>query len=379
MHVLIIPSWYFPPETNEIGGRMFHHLASGLREKDIDARILFADFSPGSPFKKQVTFTEESGVPTWRVRQWFPPKFNKKMIEWWIGKYVNSILDYFEKEGIPDIIHAQSYMAGMVCAELNRRTKIPFILSERASSFITQNIPSRHASFIQNNLNAASAITCVSPGLKSYLAKYTNKPIEVIPNYYDPAIFYSDPNIPKYEKFTWVSVGEPAHIKGLDLLIKAFAKVKQQFINIEMQLILVDRIRGQQELIDLSKQLNIEKEISWIGLVSQVQVAGILRQSHVLISASRTETFGKAILEAQACGIPVVATKTDGATYIMSSQEQGIMVELNDIDALTHGMSEMYFNYQHYNPASILSHVESRFRKNIVIQQWIDLYTKIGA
>ncbi len=379
MQVLIIPSWYFPPGTHEIGGRMFHQFASGLKEQGIDARVLFAEFSPGAPFKKQISINAEEGIPTWRIRQWFPPKFNSTLIHLWIRKYVNAILTYIAKEGKPDLIHAQSYMAGFVCAEIHRKINIPFILTERVSSFIKGKIPIQHSPFIRDALNTATVISCVSPGLKSYLEHYTKQPIEVVPNYYDPLVFYYDPMIPKYNKFTWVSVGEPAHTKGLDLLLHAFSKVKQRYTGIDMQLILIDLIHEQKELMELNRQLDIENDITWTGLIPQVQVAGIMRQSHILISASRTETFGKAILEAQACGLPVIATKTDGATYILSTSEQGSLTDLNDVYALADAMSDMYLNYATYNPRSIIAAVELRFKKDIVIQQWKDLYNKIAT
>ncbi len=377
MRVLIIPSWYFPQGSNEIGGRMFHQLAVGLKEKGIDARILFAEFSLQGPLTKEITVSKESGIPTRRISQWFPPKASSLLLKMWIRKYVAAILQYIKKEGKPDILHAQSYMAGMVCAAVYRKTKIPYVLTERVSSFITGKIPDRHIPFIQYCLNTATGITCVSPGLKSYLTKYTNKPIEVIPNFYDQSIFYQDPVIEKYKKFTWLSVGEPAYVKGLDLLLKAYAIVKQHLPDVDMQLILIDRIRGQQELIELSQHLNIENDISWAGLISQVQVAGMMRQSHVLISASRTETFGKTIMEAQACGLPVIAAKTDGASYIINSPEQGELIELNDVDALANAMREMYQKYNSYKPAYIISAVASRFKEDIVIGEWINFYNKI--
>lgn len=379
MRVLIIPSWYFPHGSDEIGGRMFHELAIGLKEQGIDVHILFADFSRHAPFNKQININYEQGILTWRVSHFFPPKLTSLLIQSWIRKYVRALVKYIEAEGRPDLVHAQSYLAGMVCAELHRKSKIPFIITERVSTFITGRVPKRYESFIRDSFNKASGITCVSPGLKSYLLNYTNKPIEVIPNFYDPSVFYRDTGIQKFKKFTWLSVGEPAYVKGLDLLLNAYAKVRQKFHDVEMELILIDRIRGQKELVELSRQLGIDNQISWRGLISHTEVAGIMRQSHVLVSASRTETFGKSILEAQACGLPVVATKTDGASFILNSSEQGILVALNDVDALAKEMEEMCKEHSSYHSGAIVASVKSRFRKDVVMEKWKNYYSKILA
>lgn len=374
MHVLIIPSWYFPAESDEIGGRMFHQLAAGLREQEIDARIFFGDFSLRGPIKKQTHFKTEESVPTWRVSQWLPPKLNSFFIHQWVRKYVQTIFDYIDKQGRPDIIHAQSYMAGIVCAEVKRSMNIPFVLTERVSTFISNKIPPRHFSFIANAFNAASGLTAVSPGLKNYMQRLTKNKIEIIPNFYDPSIFYPDFSKPKFEKFTWLSVGEPAYVKGLDILLKAYAIFKKKYQDNPMQLMLIDRIRGKKEIKSLSHQLNIENEIIWKGLISPVEVSACMRQSHALISASRTETFGKTIMEAQACGLPVIATKTEGAAYILQSMEQGLLIAVNDVDALVEAMEKMYLNINNYTPDKLGLSVESRFRKEVVIRQWINYY-----
>jgi glycosyltransferase involved in cell wall biosynthesis len=378
MHVLILPSWYFPYGTKEIGGRMVHDFAKGLMDADVDARILFADFNIRGPFRKKINIDTEEEVPTWRMYHWFLPKMNSFLIKKWAQKYANAIQMYIEWESQPDLLHAQSYLAAIAAQEVHRRTNIPYIVTERASSFISGKIPARHTSFIKTCFDDAAAITVTSPGLKSFVQPYTNNPVDVISNFYDPSVFYPDPVIKKFSTFTWVSVGEPSHTKGLDILIRAFGKIKSQFQGVEMKLILVDRIEEKKELMELSKQLNVENDIEWKGLISHVVLAGVLRKSHALVSASRVEAFGKTMIEANACGIPIVATKTDGAKYILSSTDQGLLCELNDVDSLAHAMASLYTNYHQYNSQSIVDHVASKFKKDEVIKQWIDLYNTIG-
>ena len=167
MHILILPSWYFPPGSGEISGRMFHHLASDLRNENIDARIFYANFNSRKSIFRKTDFQIEDNVPTIRITQWHPPKVTSYFINRWIRKYASEIIDYMKREGRPDVIHAQSYMAGMVCAYLKKESGIPFILTERLSAFSNDTIPDRFFPFIKNAFNDASHITAVSPGLAS--------------------------------------------------------------------------------------------------------------------------------------------------------------------------------------------------------------------
>lgn len=377
MHVLILPSWYFPPGTPEIAGRMFHALAKGLRSEGIDARILYGDFGVKGPLFPKTTFNTEEGVPTWRTVQWFTPKTNTIFMRAWINRYVSVLRQYMEREGKPDLIHAHSYFAAAVCAALQNKVRIPFIYTERLSGFILGSIPKHHYPFLPGCFEQATAITCVSPGLLSRMEPHSPKPIRVIPNFFDEDIFYPDPHVSKDHTFSWVSIGEPAHIKGLDILLQAYASLKAKLRDTPMRLILIDRIPEKEELLKLASALNIDQDISWTGLITQKEIAGILRKSHVLVSASRVETFGKAIIEAQACGLPVVATKTDGAAYIITTSQQGELATPGSPESLMMAMGNVYAGYPTYDAGAIHDLIERRFGRKGVIRQWIQLYQSI--
>ncbi len=379
MHVLILPSWYFPLGSQEIGGRMFHHLADGLRVKEIDAHILYSNYSTkGNLFRKEHDALEE-GVSTYRYSQFFPPKVNKSLIAWWRKKCVNDILNYIEKAGKPDVIHAHSYLAASVASALQKKVTIPFVYTERLSSFMTDTLPSLHYYLILESCASATKITGVSPGMKQCLQKITRQPIEVVPNFYDPKVFYHDSEIEKFGSFTWVSIGEPAHVKGLDILFHSFAELKIRMHERPMQLILIDRIPEETELRKLAKRLKIEDDIVWKGLLDQEALAFVMRKSHALVSASRTETFGKAIVEAQACGLPVVVTKTDGANYIMTGSDQGEQAEIENAESLVVAMQKVMQKHTSYHPAMIEAKVKDRFNKEKIIDQWIELYKSLLA
>jgi|GEM_PF-3577888 len=379
MHILILPSWYFPAGSPEISGRMFHHLAKGLRDEGIDARILYSDYSTRGRIFKKTTFVVEEEVPTWRTSQFFPPKGNSFLMNMWINKYVRDILNYIQKEGKPDVIHAQSYLAAAVCAVLQKQINIPFIYTERLSTFILEKIPKHHYPFLQGCFEKASAITCVSPGLLDRMQPHTNKRIKVIPNFFDEQIFHLEPNAKKNDAFTWVSIGEPAHVKGLDILLSSYAALKEKLKDVPMQLILIDQIPEKEELIKFADSLGIGNQIVWTGLITQSEIADILHKSHVLVSASRVETFGKAIMEAQACGLPVVATKTDGADYIISSPKQGELAEVGSPESLMRAMGKVFTDYASYNGDLIHTFMEKRFSRKVVTGQWIECYKSVLA
>lgn len=379
LHALIIPSWYFAANSNEIGGKNFHQLAKGLREKGIDARIFYGHYSPHASLMKKNSFSVEETVPTRRESHFTMPKIHPEFIKNWINKYAAGVDQYSREHGKPHLIHAQSYLASIIASEIKKRTGIPYIYTEHLSTFITGSIPEMYKGFIRSSTANANLVTSVSPGLKEKMLANSTSNIHVVPNFYDQQIFYQDPTVPKNEIFTWVTVGEPSYIKGLDLLIKAFASVKKSMPEVKMQLILVDEIKEKEALVKLATENGVQDSLDWTGLIDQKQIADILRKSHVYISASRAETFGTTIIEAQACGLPVIATKTDGAQYILSESGQGVLTELENIELLANAMRDMYLGYNQYDPFIIMKSVEARFSKEVVINHWQEIYKRIAV
>ena len=73
------------------------------------------------------------------------------------------------------------------------------------------------------------------------------------------------------------------------------------------------------------KKLNLSEFIDLKGYLSQHQIVKELHNNDILISASDVETFGVVLIEAQACGLPVIATNCGGPSDIISD-ETGILV-----------------------------------------------------
>jgi len=86
---------------------------------------------------------------------------------------------------------------------------------------------------------------------------------------------------------------------------------------------------------------HIEAEVRDRGLGDRVQflgevrdVAAILRRAHVFLLPSETESFGLAALEALACGVPVVASRTGGLPEVVRDGEDGYLLPIGDLDAM---------------------------------------------
>lgn len=149
----------------------------------------------------------------------------------------------------------------------------------------------------------------------------TEKKIEVIPNIID-LNFYK--KLPKYggfrkcygikdEEKIILSLGRLHIKKGLDLLITAFAELEKEIDNI--RLVIVGPDEGfLSNLIKLSRELKIENKVVFTGPLYQEKKLEAYVDSDVFVLASKSENFGNVVVEALACGKPVIVTNKCGVS-----------------------------------------------------------------
>ena len=138
-------------------------------------------------------------------------------------------------------------------------------------------------------------------------------------------------------------VGELSEVKGLEDFVRAAAVVAERFGDaVEFVIVGDDATRTGEyraRVERLVAELGLKERVRLLGRLGEV--AGVLVSLDVFVSASRTESFGMAMAEALACGVPVVATATDGAREIVEDGHTGSIVPIGDADALAAAVASL--------------------------------------
>ena len=123
---------------------------------------------------------------------------------------------------------------------------------------------------------------------------------------------------------------------GIDLLLRAFARLQQSRPAgaVAVRLRLVGDGPQRAELERLAAELGIAAQVDFIGAVPHAQVGAELRRIDIFVAASRQESFGVAVLEASAAGLPVVVTRVGGLPEVVEDGVTGLLVQPDDVPAL---------------------------------------------
>ena len=105
-------------------------------------------------------------------------------------------------------------------------------------------------------------------------------------------------------------------------------------------------------------------------------MAAVLRKNQAFVLPSRTETFGVVYVEAMACGLPIVMTKTN-AWEMLALPETGLAVEIEDVPALTDAMARIVDRYGEYDAERIAALCRESFSEKAVTDRLTALYERV--
>ncbi len=148
-------------------------------------------------------------------------------------------------------------------------------------------------------------------------------------------------NLPRSAKadkkaFNIVMIGRITPLKGHPYFLKAMARVVHQLPSVKIQIIGDAPAKKQaykDELVLLTKRLGISKQVEFMG--NRRDIPQLLSKADCLVLSTITqEAFGRVIIEAQAAGVPVVATRVGGVAEIIDHEKTGLLVQPKEIEAM---------------------------------------------
>lgn len=193
-------------------------------------------------------------------------------------------------------------------------------------------------------------------------ARY-NRNVKVIPNGVDTEKFFPhlDQKFLLREKFgladkkVLVSVGRIVEWKGFQLVIEALKELES------FNYVLIGDGEHLEELKNLSQKNGVHNRVLFLGAIDNLILPNYLNMADVFIQPSiGHEAFGITIVEAMACGLPVVASNNGGIVDIVSDNVNGCLFEINNIKQMIAKINICYREKDRLSQNAI-KHVENNF------------------
>lgn len=195
--------------------------------------------------------------------------------------------------------------------------------------------------------------------------------IDVIPN---PTPFMPSTVSPLTEKRV-IAVARYSHEKGIDLLLQAWAKVEKKIPEWRLDVYGDGDTSSYEKMMD---ELYIDRNRCRLnGRTNEVEREYC--NSSVFVLSSRFEGFGMVIVEAMACGLPVVAFDCPwGPRSIIQDGEDGLLAENGNYSALAQKLIDVMSSSEKRSSMAVAAHRNAqRFNINQIALEWKHLFDKI--
>jgi glycosyltransferase involved in cell wall biosynthesis len=172
-----------------------------------------------------------------------------------------------------------------------------------------------------------------------------------------------------------VYVGRLSAVKGLDRLLRAYAKVAPRHRQWHLELWGDGPESG--PLKELAEQLSMTDRVRFGGWTDSPY--SVLRDADLFVMSSHTEGFPMGLCEAMACGVPPVSFDCpSGPRHIIRHGIDGVLVQNGDVDSLAEAMGQLMGDEEARNRlASRAPEVLERFSARKVLAMWEDLFRQV--
>ncbi len=175
-------------------------------------------------------------------------------------------------------------------------------------------------------------VITVSPSSKKEILKHklTKK---------DPIVIYNGVNhdifkpAKKSQKPMVIYLGRLQYYKSLHIFIVAAKRILKK--NPKVQFVIAGEGEEKKKLMNFAKKLEISDQVNFLGKVTEEEKVKIFQEAWVFVNPSYMEGWGITTIEANACGVPAVASNVAGLKDAIKNNETGFLVDYKDYDSFT--------------------------------------------
>lgn len=336
---------------------------------DSRLRLYFRKIGITTLSKNNVRYYNSFIIPEAFIKP-FGQNICSKLKEWQLER-IYSIIE--KKWGKPDIIYGHFFFNSYLAIPLCQKHKIPLVTIEHAARFNEKIIDKQSLYQSQEVYKNATDNIAVSQSLRIALQNKFGIDCHVVYNVYGKEFFYQ-PHYKDSNKITFIATGSLVQRKGFDLLPKAFALLDLPKDKWQMLIIGGGELKNnlQQQIDDT----HLHDNIILVGQKGKEDIAKLLNISDVFVLPSRNENFSVAVLEALACGLPVVASICGGIRECIDDKN-GMLFEVDDVEGLAKCLKYMFEHYKEYNRKAISDDCLARFSSKVIARQLTEIFENV--
>lgn len=366
LRVLVVPKWYPWPDRPVFGAFCREHARALATRHDVVVLASLATPRPGFAVFRLEDAVED-GIRTLRVR-YRRPRFRPAAM----GCQLLGMLAAWRRlrgEGWrADVVHAHVFEAAPPALLLGRLSRAPVAITEHYTGFQRGLVTGYDRVLARLSFERADLVAPVSDELAGHLrALAPRATFEVVPNVVDTEVF-APGDEPRPGAGRLLNVAALAEKKGHRHLLEALRELP----DVTLDIVGDGELHG--ELERLAATLGVGDRVRFLGERPREEVAGLMRATDLFVLPSLAENLPVVLIEAQASGLPAVATSVGGVAELVDDAA-GALVPPADPAALAAAIRATLA--RDFDSPALAARARARYGYSAIRDRWTAIYERL--
>lgn len=261
------------------------------------------------------------------------------------------------------------FWAEAVCWAL-RRAHRPYVLTLHGGRL--PEFAHRWPGRVRRLLRSAATVTTPSSYLAEQMRCYAEG-LQVLPNAIDLSAYRFDRRRQLRPRLVWLRAFEETY--NPSLAPRVVERLAVDLPDVQLAMIGPDRGDGSRQQTErIARESGIIGRIDFIGWIPRAEVPAALSQGDIFLNTTDVDNTPGSVLEAMACGLPVVSTNVGGLPYLLRHEHDALLIPPNDPEAMAAAVRRLLTEpgLAQRLAANARATVE-RFDFSVVLPQWESL------
>src|SRR5438105_4059895 len=233
-----------------------------------------------------------------------------------------------------DVFSGPAFLGAEAACAVLRRLGKPYTLILRGG-----NLPEfsrRHPARVRRLFSSAVAVTCPSHYLVTEMRSMRTD-LVLLPNPLDVARYAFHERRPLLRHLVWLRAFHETY--NPELAVEVLGRIRKQYDDVRLIMIGPDKGDGSlQKTRRTAKKLGIDEAVTFPGAVPKLDVPNHLSRGDIFLNTTNCDNTPVSVMEAMACGLPVVSTNVGGIPYLVEDGESALLTPPADAEAMSNAV-----------------------------------------
>lgn len=274
-----------------------------------------------------------------------------------------------------DVYSGRGFLLAQIACRILRSLRKPYVLALHGGNL--PNFASRHPDRVRRLLQSADAVTVPSRYLLQMFCSFRDD-LEVIANPIDVSNYPFKLRERVEPRLVWLRAFNA--IYNPSMAPRVVALLQREFPDTRLVMAGPDKGDGSlDEAMGVASRLDLSAMVKFAGAINKAEVPAYLRQGDVFLNTTRIDNTPVSVLEAMACGMPIVSTNVGGIPYLLEHEKTALLVPDGDVAGMASAVKRILTDSALARRLSSCAydHVQS-FDWQHVLPKWEALFNRLG-